>query len=245
MGGFFWVAGAVAGRQIYKYFTNPAFLAPAFFPIFFFVAFAGGLTRVGDVPGFDYSGGYIAFQYVWALFTGFSIAGDFENGFAKRLMIAASNRSGIILGYTIASIVRVTTTGTLVTVIALIVGMPIQGGFDVFGLIGLALLVNVAATLFGAGVAMLMRTQQAGPVIRTPIFMVLFLAPVFVPLNLLEGWLETIASLNPFTTILDAARGFLAGEPANTLSAYGIGLALVLAFALWALFGLRRAEKAG
>ena len=62
VGGFFAVAGAVAWRQVYKYFTNPAFLAPAFFPIFFFVAFAGGLTRVGDVPGFDYSGGYIAFQ---------------------------------------------------------------------------------------------------------------------------------------------------------------------------------------
>jgi ABC-2 type transport system permease protein len=254
MGGFFWVAGAVAGRQIYKYFTNPAFLAPAFFPIFFFVAFAGGLTRVGDVPGFDYPAGYIAFQYVWALlqavamggaFTGFSIAGDFENGFARRLMLAASNRSGIILGYTIASLVRVTTTGALVTVIALIAGIPISGGFDFFGLIGLAILVNVAATLFGAGVAMLMRTQQAGPVIRTPIFMVLFLAPVFVPLNLLQGWLETIARLNPFTTILDAARGFLAGEPTNSLPAYAIGFALVLAFALWALFGLRRAEKAG
>jgi ABC-2 type transport system permease protein len=254
MGGFFWVAGAVAGRQIYKYFTNPAFLAPAFFPIFFFVAFAGGLTRVGDVPGFDYPAGYIAFQYVWALlqavamggaFTGFSIAGDFENGFARRLMLAASNRSGIILGYTIASLVRVTTTGALVTVIALIAGIPISGGFDFFGLIGLAVLVNVAATLFGAGVAMLMRTQQAGPVIRTPIFMVLFLAPVFVPLNLLQGWLETIARLNPFTTILDAARGFLAGEPTNSLPAYAIGFALVLAFALWALFGLRRAEKAG
>jgi ABC-2 type transport system permease protein len=254
MGGFFWVAGAVAGRQIYKYFTNPAFLAPAFFPIFFFVAFAGGLTRVGDVPGFDYSGGYIAFQYVWALlqavamggaFTGFSIAGDFENGFAKRLLLAASNRSGIILGYTIASLVRVTTTGTLVTVIALVAGIPVSGGFDFFGLIGLAVLVNVAATLFGAGVAMVMRTQQAGPVIRTPIFMVLFLAPVFVPLNLLQGWIETIARLNPFTTILDAARGFLAGEPTSALPAYGIGVALVLAFAIWALFGLRRAEKAG
>jgi ABC-2 type transport system permease protein len=249
MGGFFWVAGAVAGRQIYKYFTNPAFLAPAFFPIFFFVAFAGGLTRVGDVPGFDYSGGYIAFQYVWALlqavamggaFTGFSIAGDFENGFAKRLLLAASNRSGIILGYTIASLVRVTTTGTLVTVIALVAGIPVSGGFDFF-----AVLVNVAATLFGAGVAMVMRTQQAGPVIRTPIFMVLFLAPVFVPLNLLQGWIETIARLNPFTTILDAARGFLAGEPTSALPAYGIGVALVLAFAIWALFGLRRAEKAG
>ena len=254
MGGFFWVARAVAGRQIYKYFTNPAFLAPAFFPIFFFVAFAGGLTRVGDVPGFDYPAGYIAFQYVWALlqavamggaFTGFSIAGDFENGFARRLMLAASNRSGIILGYAIASLVRVTTTGALVTIIALIAGIPISGGFDFFGLIGLAVLVNVAATLFGAGVAMLMRTQQAGPVIRTPIFMVLFLAPVFVPLSLLQGWIETIARLNPFTTILDAARGFLAGEPTRSLPAYAIGFALVLAFALWALFGLRRAEKAG
>jgi ABC-2 type transport system permease protein len=105
--------------------------------------------------------------------------------------------------------------------------------------------VNVAATLFGAGVAMLLRTQQAGPVIRTPIFMVLFLAPVFVPLNLLQGWLETIARLNPFTTILDAARGFLAGDPTSALPAYATGLALVAAFALWALYGLRRAERAG
>jgi len=160
-------------------------------------------------------------------------------------MLAASNRSGIILGYTIASLVRVTTTGTLVTVIALLVGMPIQGGFDLFGLIGLAVLVNVAATLFGAGVAMLMRTQQAGPVIRTPIFLVLFLAPVFVPLNLLQGWLETIARLNPFTTVLGAARGFLAGDPTGVLPAYAVGFALVLAFALWAVFGLRSAERSG
>jgi ABC-2 type transport system permease protein len=252
-GGFFSVAFAVAGRQVYKYFANPAFLAPALFPLFFFVAFAGGLTRVGDVPGFDYEAGYVAFQYVWALlqavamggaFTGFSIAGDFENGFARRLLLAASNRQGIILGYTIASLVRGTLTGILVTVLALLTGMPMSGGFDLFGLIGLAVLVNGAATLFGAGVAMLLRTQQAGPVIRTPIFLVLFLAPVFVPLNLLSGWLETIARLNPFTTILDAARGFLVGTPISVLPAYAIGVALVAIFALWAVYALRRAEKA-
>ena len=254
MGRFLGVAWAVAGRQVYKYFTNPAFLAPALFPLFFFVAFAGGLTRVGDVPGFDYAAGYIAFQYVWALlqavsmggaFTGFSIAGDFENGFARRLMLAASNRYGIILGYTIASLVRATMTGTLVTVIALVAGIPISGGFDIFGLVGLAVLINIAATLFGAGVAMLLRTQQAGPVIRTPIFLVLFLAPVFVPLNLLTGWIETVARLNPFTPILGTARGFLAGDPTNVVSTFAISAALVVVLALWAVYGLRRAEKAG
>ncbi|MEJ7842439.1 MAG: ABC transporter permease [Rubrobacter sp.] len=254
MGSFFQIAWAVAGRQTYKYFTNPAFLAPALFPLFFFVAFAGGLTRVGDLPGFDYAAGYIAFQYVWALlqavtmggaFTGFSIASDFENGFARRLMLAASNRYGIILGYTLASLVRAFMTGTLVTVLALITGMPITGGFDFFGLIALAILANVAATLFGAGIAMMLRTQQAGPVIRTPIFLVLFLAPVFVPLNLLTGWIETVARLNPFTAILDASRGFMAGDPQNVLPAFAISAALILVLSLWAVLGLRSAEKAG
>ena len=254
MGGFFQVAGAVAARQIYKYFTNPAFLAPALFPLFFFVAFAGGLTRVGDIPGFDYAAGYIAFQYVWALmqavsmggaFTGFSIAGDFENGFARRLMLAASNRYGIILGYTIASLVRATMTGTLVTVIALLTWMPITGGYDFFGLVVLAVMANIAATLFGAGVAMLLRTQQAGPIIRTPIFLVLFLAPVFVPLSLLTGWIETAARLNPFTHILEAARGYLAGDPTSVTSAFLISAALIIVLAFWAVYGLRRAEKAG
>ena len=254
MGSFFQVAWAVAGRQTYKYFTNPAFLAPALFPLFFFVAFAGGLTRVGDIPGFNYAAGYVAFQYVWALlqavtmggaFTGFSIASDFENGFARRLMLAASNRHGIILGYTLASLVRAFMTGTLVTVLALVTGMPITGGFDFFGLIALAILANIAATLFGAGIAMMLRTQQAGPVIRTPIFLVLFLAPVFVPLSLLTGWIETVARLNPFTAILDAARGFLAGDPQNVLPAFAMSAALIVALSLWAVFGLRQAEKAG
>ncbi|MCA1730973.1 MAG: ABC transporter permease [Actinobacteria bacterium] len=253
-GGFFSVAGAVAWRQVHKFFTNPAFLTPALFPIFFFVAFAGGLSRVGQVPGFDFSGGYVAFQFVWSLlqavalggaFTGFSIAGDFESGFARRLMLAASNRYGILLGYVLASVVRTAVTGTLITIVALIAGMRPEGGVDLFGLVGLALLVNVAATLFGAGIAMLFRTQQAGPIIRTPIFLVLFLAPVFVPQQLLIGWISAVAAVNPMTFVLEAGRGFLSGVPSGGTLAFGVAAATVLVLVPWALFGLRSAEKAG
>jgi ABC-2 type transport system permease protein len=130
-------------------------------------------------------------------------------------------------------------------VIALLTGMPISGGFDFFGLIALAVLANIAATLFGAGVAMLLRTQQAGPVIRTPIFLVLFLAPVFVPLSLLSGWIETVARLNPFTAILETARGYLAGDPTNVTAAFATSAILILVLALWAIYGLHRAERAG
>ena len=40
------------------------------------------------------------------MFTGFGIAADFENGFARRLMLAAPNRLGILAGYTLAALVR-------------------------------------------------------------------------------------------------------------------------------------------
>lgn len=252
---FFYVAGAVAWRQVHRFFTNVSFLAPAAFPIFFFAAFAGGLSRVGEVPGFDFPAGYTAFQFVWALlqavafggaFTGFSIAGDFESGFARRFLIAAPRRGGIILGYVLASMARTTFTGTLVFAVALLTGMEILGsGVDLFGLIGLAVIMNVAATLFGAGVAMRLRTQQAGPLIQIPIFLALFLAPVYVPLGLLEGWIHTVAALNPITAILTTGRGFIAGDPSGVGTAFAIGAALVAAFLLWAFFGLRRAERAG
>ncbi|MDX6379402.1 MAG: type transport system permease protein [Rubrobacteraceae bacterium] len=213
-----------------------------------------GLSRVGQVPGFDFSAGYTAFQFVWSLlqavalggaFTGFSIAGDFESGFARRLLLAASDRRGIVLGYVLASLVRATVTGSLVTVVALLAGMRPEGGVDLFGLVGLALLINVAATLFGAGVAMLFRTQQAGPVIWTPIFLVLFLAPVFVPQQLLAGWISAVAAVNPMTIILEAGRGFVSGEPTGGAFAFAVGIVVVLLLGPWALFGLRRAEKAG
>ena len=41
------VALAVAWRGVHNYFTNPAIIIPGLlFPLFFFTAFAGGLSRV-------------------------------------------------------------------------------------------------------------------------------------------------------------------------------------------------------
>jgi hypothetical protein len=64
-----------------------------------------------------------------------------------------------------------------------------------------------------------------------------------VPLDLLTGWINTVASYNPATALLEAARGFLAGAPETTALAYLAGLGLVGALGVFALTGLRRAER--
>ena len=62
------VALAVAWRNLHNYFTTPSLFLPGLaFPLLFFVAFAGGLSSVSRVPGFDYPPGYTAFQYVFVL----------------------------------------------------------------------------------------------------------------------------------------------------------------------------------
>jgi ABC-2 type transport system permease protein len=250
------VAQAVAWRTLHNVISNPSLLLPSLiFPLFFFTAFAGGLSRISNVPGFDFPNGYTAFQFVFVLlqsavfggvFTGFGIARDFENGFARRLLLAAPNRTGIVLGYALAATGRWLITASFLTAVAFAVGMRVGGdGVDLFGLYTLALLMNAAAVLWSAGVAMRLRTMQAGPIMQLPVFLVLFFAPVYVPLALLQGWIHGVATVNPVTRVLEAGRGFVAGQPTELGLAYGTGLALVLLFSIWAVRGLRSAERAG
>jgi ABC-2 type transport system permease protein len=122
--------------------------------------------------------------------------------------------------------------------------MRVHGnGLDLFGLILLAVIVNVVGTLWAAGVALRLRSQQAGPVMQLPIFLIIFLAPVFVPLDLLRGWVHAVASVNPFTALLDAARSLLAGSTDGVALAFAIVAPLAALFVLWALRGLRAAER--
>jgi ABC-2 type transport system permease protein len=248
------VAYAVAWRNLHNWFTNPAMIVPSLlFPMFFFTAFAGGLSSVDSVPGFDYEAGYTTFIYGFVLlqastfggiFTGFSVARDFESGFARRLMLGAARRSGIVTGYWMAAMVRAAVTITVITAVALVVGLEVHGnGIDVIGLYTLALMMNAFAVLFGTGVAMRLRTMQAGPAIQTPAFLLLFLAPVWVPYDLLTGWVQGAASVNPLTLVLEAERGFLAGDPARVLPAFAVAAVLVAVSFLWARGGLRSAER--
>jgi ABC-2 type transport system permease protein len=254
--GFTSVALGVAWRSIHNVLTTPSLLLPGLlFPLLNFTAFAGGLSSLTQIPAFDYEPGYTTFQFAFVLlqsavfggvFTAFGIARDFEYGFAKRLMLAAPHRSGIVAGYAIAAAVRWALMAIVVTTVALVAGMQVNGnGIDVFGLFGLALLAHVAGMMWASGVALRFRTMQAGPVMQMPVFTILFFAPVYVPLVLLEGWIEAVASVNPMTQVLEAIRSLLAGEPEGVSTAFAVALALILGFALWAVRGLRSAERAG
>jgi ABC-2 type transport system permease protein len=245
----------MAWRQLRVMIAKPSVIVPSLLmPLFFFTAFAGGLSAVDQAPSFDYPD-YTTFQYVFVLlqsavfggvFTGFSIAADFETGFARRLLLATRQRSAIVAGYALTAILRGLLTWTVVTVVALIAGAKVSGsGVDLLGIVVIALALNFAALLFAAGLAMRFRTLQAAPLIQLPAFLLIMTAPVYVPRDLIEGWVHTVANWNPMTAMLEAGRNLIIGAPADTLLALGVVAGLIAVMLNWARTGLRRAEAAG
>jgi ABC-type multidrug transport system permease subunit len=250
------VAFGVAWRGLHRFFHDPTMVIPSMmFPLFFFAAFAGGLSNVANVPGFDFPENYTTFQFVFVLiqasafggvFTGFAIARDFESGFGRRMMLAAPNRRALLAGYALVATGRAVFIWILLTAIALAVGMEVGGSVaDLVGMYSLALLINTTALMWAAGIALRFRSLQAGPLMQTPVFLIIFIAPVYVPLNLLTGWVKTAASVNPITAILEAARDFISGISVDLALAYGVAIGMLAFFGVWALRGLAKAEAAG
>lgn len=249
-------AWGIAWRSLHNAFTTPALLFPALvFPLFFLAAFAGGLSAVSETPGFDYPEGYTTFVFGFVLlqssalggvFTGFSIAADFQFGMGRRMMLATRHRTSIVLGYTLTAMARVLVTWTVVTCVALLAGMEVGGSAaEIVALYLLSLSVNVVALLFACGIALRLRTLQAGPLMQFPVFILLFLTPVYVPQALLAGWVSHVARYNPLTLLLNTNRDLLAGQSAEILAAYAVALGLIALLTGWAVTGMRRAEAAG
>ena len=251
------VAQGVAWRSLHNFTHNKSLLIPSLvFPLFFFTAFAGGLSGISHAPGLRLPGRLhrVPVRVRRRSSRPRSPASSPASG-SPATSRAASPGGCCSRRRTAAgscSATRAPRSGagsspsSVLTVVALAVRMKVGGsGVDLFGLYALGIMVNFAATLWAAGVAMRLRTMQAGPIMQMPVFLVLFFAPVYVPLALLQGWIHGVAIVNPMTRVLEAGRGFVAGAPTEVVAAFAAAAALGLLFSLWAFRGLRKAEAAG
>lgn len=257
MSATFWRASyAVAWRHLYKWISLPANFLPTFlFPLVFFTSFSGGLSGVRHVPGFDYPAGYPSFIFVFSLLqtcmfggmaTGFTIAADFDSGFAQRLMLVTRSRGAILVGYLASTALRATFMSLVVTIVAKVVGMHMLGSLrELAGLYLIGIGMSFVGTLWSSGVMFRGRTAQAAPAMQVPMFVALFLTPVYVPIELLHNWIERVARFNPITYIMEAERGLLAGYRDHLGLAVVCLAGLVAVATVWSLSGLRSAERAG
>jgi ABC-2 type transport system permease protein len=248
----FAVAEAVARRHV-RTFVRGGHLVPSLlFPCLFFAAFAGGLSAVASAPNFGYPS-YTTFMFVFilllasvycAVFSALAFIADLESHFVSRMMLAVPRRPAILGGLVAAGVVEAVIVIAVVTGIGFAAGIHVTGNaLDLLGLVALTLLLNIAASFWSLALALRLRSTQAAPMLLLPVFVVLFLAPVYVPRALLGGWLKTAARINPVTSLLETGRGLIVDAPVRVGVALGSVVGMIALFAVFAAYELRRLER--
>lgn len=226
----------------------PGILAPTIFFLGLTAVF-GNLTLL---PGFD-TNTYQSFLIPISLMqgagftgaaTGVNLARDIEQGWFDRLIVSPAPRSVLLAGLVISASLRSLVPATVL----LLVGFSL--GVEWPGLIGLAIAVAMAmgmgtvAALWGTSIALKFKSQAAAPLMQAGAFVAILTTTAYAPLELLTGWLQEVARINPITQIVEAARqGFLGSVTwAETWPALLTLAGLVLLLGALAIRGMRRAS---
>jgi ABC-2 type transport system permease protein len=214
------VTGQLARRNVLYMLRIPATVIPIIvMPVFFTVAFSGAYGALTDLRGFP-TDNVLNWMVPFAIMQGAAFAGlgsafgagrDLETGFYDRLLLAPTRRLYLVLGPLYYSALRAFLPVVVVLPVGYLGGARISGGLlGLVTLIVAAIGTAIAAGLWGLGVAYRTRTQRSGALTQVGIFVAIFLSTGQVPLAVMTGWLHGVASVNPFTQVLDLARqGFL------------------------------------
>ena len=220
-------------------------------PTIFFIGITAVFGNLVNLPGFD-TDTYQSFLIPVSLLqgagftgaaTGVNLARDIEQGWFDRLLASPAPRPALLAGLVASAAVRSLVPATVLLIVAFAIGA------DWPGLLGLAIAVfavmatGTVAALWGCALALRFRTQSAAPLMQAGMFVLVLMTTAYAPLELLEGWLQTVAEINPVTEVLEMARqGFVPGDVSWSETWPGL-LALAGLVALMAAFALRGMRK--
>jgi len=225
-------------------------------PIFNMIVFAGTFFAVTKIPGFPTDRsinwymplGIMMGAAFGGVGLGFTAIRDLETGFYDRLRMAPTSRLSLVLGPLSGTLIRITMVTSIVIVLGVALGARFTGG--VLGVLCLYVAALGLATIgagWGLGLAFKFRDMRAAAIMQLSIFLVMFLSSAQVPLSIMDGWLHTVARVNPATNILRLSRVGLVNESsADHLSwnaVWGGLLAIVVMAALTLTFAVRNLRK--
>ena len=230
-----------------------AFLPALLMPVFQVVSFSGTYAGITAIPGFptDRSVNWYLPMAVTmgasfaGLGTGFSMIRDLQTGFYDRIRMAPASRRDILLGPYLAAWTRAVIAVVLVTVVGFALGARPEGNpLSVLSLFIAGIGMATIGTGWGLGLAYRFKDMRAAAIMQLTLFLGLFLTDAQTPIDIMKGWLQTVATWNPLTRVLHVARlGFVEGGSVSDL-VLGVAVMIVLGSLTWlfAFTGLRRLD---
>jgi ABC transporter DrrB family efflux protein len=212
-------ARVVTGRNLRHFIRQPQLLIfSTIQPIMFVLLFAyvfGGAVK-GSLPhGVKYidfllPGIFVQSVAFRATQTAVGLSEDLERGVIDRFRSMPMARSAVLIGRTVADLVRNVLIIGLMTAIGYLIGFRFQAGLvDALACVAIVSAFGFALSWIFAFVALTVRgaeaAQSAGFVV---IFPLVFASSVFVPVSSMPDWLRAFAEVSPVTLTANAARTY-------------------------------------
>lgn len=200
-------------------------LAVAFQPIMFMLLFRyvfGGAINTGGTSYVNYLTAGILIQSAafGSTTTALGLATDLKRGIVDRFRSLPMMTSAVLIGHTVADLVRNIISSTIMVLVALLVGFRPKADFKEWLMaIGILLLFTFAMSWLSVILGLLAKSVEAvqwlGFVL---IFPLTFASSAFVPTQGMPKYLRIFAENQPVSQVIGAVRALLVGDP---LGSYG------------------------
>lgn len=218
-----------------------AWIPPIFFPMIFAALNSAAFERATQLPGFPKVDSFLDFMLATTVVQGVlfgstiggtSMAIDIQDGFFDRLVASPVSRSSILLGRLAGGAALGAIQALAFIGIFSIFGASIKGGFPALvALVAVAMVLGVALGGFTITLALRTGSSEAVQAAFPVLFIFLFISSAFFPRQLMHGWFQTVANINPLSWLVEALRRLVINE----FSFADVGRAVAISLAIGAL----------
>ncbi|MFC4359183.1 ABC transporter permease [Halobium salinum] len=158
--------------------------------------------------------------------SGVGLVNDIENGMFEKVLVSPMNRAAVFVGKTAAEVLRIALQIGIILGLGVLLGADIATGVPgALGIVAIGVLFSFWFVSLSNSLAVLTKDQESTIVgVNLLQFPLLFVSTAFLPLSALPDWIRVVATYNPITYGVDAARAVMLDADVMTVievSAFG------------------------
>lgn len=164
------------------------------------------------------------------VYTGVGLNSDIQKGLFDRFRSLPMWQPAPVVGALLGDLFRYSVAAVMVLIVGLILGFrPDAGPLGV--LLAFALVLFFASAISWIWIIIGMKVKNPESVMTTSFIFLMpltFASDIFVPLDTMPDWLQTIVGNNPVTHLAAASRGLMHGEPVLDHVAWVLGAGFLI-----------------
>ncbi len=228
----------LTGRSLRHVLRSPdTIITTAVMPIAFLLLFVfvlGGAIRTGSESYVDYLlPGILLITVASGIsYTAYRLFLDVRSGIFERFRSMPIARSSVLWAHVLTSLVANAISLVVVVLVALLVGFRSSAGpLAWLAVAGVLLLFTLALTWLAVIPGLTARSVDGASAFSYPLILLPFVSSAFVPTASMPGPVRAFAEHQPVTSIVDAIRSLLTGQPVGAdlwvALAWCVGILLV------------------